>query len=138
MHAHKYNFKGDVTHGVWLEFFSYFYSNLIPSTPPLLCVQRVLPKCIHFACSFVFVPKLLPYYPFKCHLIHRFVKVRSHGPAVTLTLTNYIDEKSYSIDLVPAIKDKTWPEDADEWKARSRRGTRKTFCCFNWGRGENG
>ncbi|XP_067042666.1 cyclic GMP-AMP synthase-like receptor 1 isoform X2 [Acropora muricata] len=63
----------------------------------------------------------------------RFVKKSSHGPAVTLLLTND-DGKSYSIDLAPAIKDKTWPEDADEWKARSRRGTRKRFCCFNWGR----
>ncbi|XP_067042668.1 cyclic GMP-AMP synthase-like receptor 1 isoform X4 [Acropora muricata] len=50
----------------------------------------------------------------------RFVKKSSHGPAVTLLLTND-DGKSYSIDLAPAIKDKTWPEDADEWKARSRR-----------------
>ena len=88
--------------------------------------------CLFF-CIFAKISALLS----KCHLIHSRVKVRSHGPAVTLTLTNYIDEKSYSIDLVPAIKDKTWPEDADEWKARSRRGTRKTFCCFNWGRGEN-
>ena len=80
---------------------------------------------MHFASSFVFLPKLVPYYPFKCHLIRRFVKVRSHGPAVTLTLTNYRNGKSYSIDLVPAIKQKTWPEDANEWIARQRRGTRK-------------
>lgn len=107
--------------------FSYFYNYLIPGTPFLFCVHRVLPKCMHFASSFVFLPKLVPYYPFKCHLLRRFVKVRSHGPAVTLTLTNYKNEKSYSIDLVPAIKDKTWPEDADEWKASSPRGTRKHF-----------
>ena len=99
----------------------------------MLC-QRT-PKSIHFVRSFVFLPKLETCSPFKCHLMCRFVKKSSHGPAVTLLLKND-NGKSYSIDLALAIKDKTWPEDADEWKARSRRGTRKTFCCFSWGRGE--
>ena len=96
----------------------------------MLCVHRVSPKCMHFACSFVFLPKLETYQPFKCDLICRFVEVSSHGPAVTLLLTNYSNGKSYSIDLAPAIKDKTWPEDADEWKARSRKGRRKNSLLF--------
>lgn len=49
-----------------------------------------------------------------------FVEASSHGPAVKLLITNYSDGKSYSIDLVPAIKDKTWPEDANEWISRER------------------
>ncbi|XP_074639718.1 cyclic GMP-AMP synthase-like receptor 1 [Acropora palmata] len=49
-----------------------------------------------------------------------FVEASSHGPAVKLLITNYSDGKSYSIDLVPAIKDKTWPEDANEWISRQR------------------
>ena len=94
----------------------------------MLCPHT--PKTIHFVRSVVFLPKLETCSPFKCHLMCRFVKKSSQGPAVTLLLKND-DGKSYSIDLTLAIKDKTWPEDADEWKARSRRGTRKTFCCFN-------
>lgn len=50
----------------------------------------------------------------------RFVEVSSHGPAVKLLIKNYSDGKSYNIDLVPAIKDKTWPEDAYEWTFRER------------------
>ena len=76
--------------------------------------------CLFF-CIFAKISALLS----KSHLICRFVKVRSHGAAVTLTLINNSDGKSYSIDLVLAIKDKTWPEDAIEWIARQRRGTRK-------------
>ncbi|XP_068727274.1 uncharacterized protein [Montipora capricornis] len=52
----------------------------------------------------------------------RFVEVRSQGPAVTLIITNRMNGRKYSIDLTLAIKDKWWPEDADEWKGRSRRG----------------
>ncbi|XP_068671833.1 cyclic GMP-AMP synthase-like receptor 1 [Montipora foliosa] len=54
-----------------------------------------------------------------------FVQMTSpHGPAVTLIITNRMNGRVYSIDLtlVVAIKDKSWPEDADEWKERSRRG----------------
>ncbi|XP_067043837.1 cyclic GMP-AMP synthase-like receptor 1 isoform X2 [Acropora muricata] len=51
-----------------------------------------------------------------------FVEVSSNGPAVTLLLTNNRNGRKYSIDLTPVIKDKTWPEDADEWKSRSRGG----------------
>lgn len=76
------------------------------------------------ALSFVFLPKFETYKPFKYHLICRFVEVSSHGPAVKLLIKNYSDGKSYNIDLVPAIKDKTWPEDAYEWIFRER-GTRK-------------
>ncbi|XP_068762759.1 cyclic GMP-AMP synthase-like receptor 1 isoform X2 [Montipora capricornis] len=52
----------------------------------------------------------------------RFVEVRSQGPAVTLIITNRMNGRKYSIDLTLAIKDKSWPEDADEWKGRPRRG----------------
>ncbi|XP_015767425.1 PREDICTED: protein mab-21-like 2 [Acropora digitifera] len=51
----------------------------------------------------------------------RFVEVSSNGPAVTLILTNNRNRRRYSIDLTPVIKDKSWPEDADEWKSRSSR-----------------
>ncbi|XP_029192123.2 protein mab-21-like 2 [Acropora millepora] len=51
-----------------------------------------------------------------------FVEVSSNGPAVTLLLTNNRNGRRYSIDLTPVIKDKSWPEDADEWKSRSRGG----------------
>ena len=79
---------------------------------------------MHFACSVVFLPEIET----TIHLIViicRFVEVSSHGPAVTLLLTNSSDGKTYSIDLVPAIKDNSWPEDAIEWITRPRRGTRK-------------
>ena len=66
------------------------------------------------------------------------MEVSSHGPAVTLRLTNCSDGKSYDIDLVPTIKDKTWPEDANEWITRPRRGTRKRSLLFQSERGENG
>ncbi|XP_068671823.1 cyclic GMP-AMP synthase-like receptor 1 isoform X1 [Montipora foliosa] len=52
----------------------------------------------------------------------RFVEVRSQGPVVTLIITNRMNGRKYSIDLTLAIKDKSWPEDADEWRGRPRRG----------------
>lgn len=52
----------------------------------------------------------------------RWVDVRSQGPAVTLIMTNNNTGRKYSIDLTLAIKDKSWPDDADEWKTRSRNG----------------
>lgn len=52
----------------------------------------------------------------------------TNGPAITLLLTNNRNRRRYSIDLTPVIKDKSWPEDADEWKSRSRGGiTNKTL-----------
>ena len=54
-------------------------------------------------------------------LIFSFVEVRSQGPAVTLKIKR--NGREYiSIDLTLAIKDKSWPEDADEWKTRHRNG----------------
>lgn len=99
-------------------------------SPHVMCVHRVLPRCIHFACSFLFLPKFETYKPFKCHLICRFVKVSSHGPAVKLLITNYRDGKKYCVDLVPAIKDNTWPGDAIEWIQRQRKSTRKRSLLF--------
>ena len=64
----------------------------------------------------------------KLHFIYRSVEVSTNGPAVTLLLTNNTNGLRYSIDLTPVIKDESWPEDADEWKSRSRRGiTNKTL-----------
>ena len=97
-----------------------------------MCVHRVLPGCMHFACSFLFLPKFETYKPFKCHLICRFVEASSHGPAVKLLITNYRDGKSYAVDLVPAIENKNWPEDANEWISRER-GTRKKPLLFQSG-----
>lgn len=45
-----------------------------------------------------------------------------HGPAVTLEITNNRNGKVYSVDLTLGIKDKSWPEDADEWRTRNRQG----------------
>ena len=66
--------------------------------------------------------------------------MRSQGPAVTLIMTNNKTGRKYSIDLTLAIKDKSWPDDADEWKTRSRNGKIKGFFCFydkDSGSGEN-
>lgn len=52
----------------------------------------------------------------------RCIEVNTHGPAVTLEITNRNNRRKYSIDVVLAIKDKHWPDDADEWKDRVRRG----------------
>ncbi|XP_031548635.1 protein mab-21-like 2 [Actinia tenebrosa] len=46
------------------------------------------------------------------------IEVKSSGPAVTLKIT--VGCKMYSIDLTLAIKDESWPDDADEWKTRHR------------------
>ena len=48
------------------------------------------------------------------------IEVRSQGPAVTLKITR--NRKEYSVDLTLAIKDNTWPEDAEEWSTRQRNG----------------
>lgn len=48
------------------------------------------------------------------------VEVRSQGPAVTLKIIK--NETEYSVDLTLAIKDNTWPEDAEEWSTRRRNG----------------
>ena len=32
------------------------------------------------------------------------------------------NKREYSVDLTLAIKDKTWPEDAEEWSTRQRKG----------------
>ncbi|CAH3037531.1 unnamed protein product, partial [Pocillopora meandrina] len=49
----------------------------------------------------------------------RNVAVKSEGPAVTLKITS-TNKREYSIDLTLAIKEKTWPEDAEEWTTRCR------------------
>jgi hypothetical protein len=56
---------------------------------------------------------------FSCLFCSHCIEVRSSGPAVTLTITH---GNIYNIDLTLAIKDETWPDDAEEWKTRSRRG----------------
>ena len=48
------------------------------------------------------------------------IEVRSQGPAVTLKITR--NGKEYSVDLTLAIKDNTWPDDAEEWSTRRRSG----------------
>ena len=48
--------------------------------------------------------------------------VECHGPAVTIKITNK-SKREYSVDLTLAIKDKSWPDDAEEWKRRDRKGT---------------
>ena len=48
------------------------------------------------------------------------IELRSQGPAVTLKITR--NRKEYSVDLTLAIKDNTWPEDAEEWSTRQRNG----------------
>ena len=49
-----------------------------------------------------------------------YVQVRSQGPAVTLKIIT--NGREYSVDLTLAIKDNTWPEDAEEWITRRRNG----------------
>ena len=49
-----------------------------------------------------------------------YVQVRSQGPAVTLKII--YNRREYSVDLTLAIKDNTWPEDAEEWITRRRNG----------------
>lgn len=51
---------------------------------------------------------------------YRNVDVKSEGPAVTLKITE--QGREYSVDLTLAIKDYTWPEDAEEWQTRHRNG----------------
>ena len=48
-----------------------------------------------------------------------YVDARSQGPAVTLKITR--NGREYSVDLALAIKDKSWPEDAEEWPSRRDR-----------------
>ena len=39
-----------------------------------------------------------------------------------MTLKIIRNGREYSVDLTLAIKDNTWPEDADEWSTRGRNG----------------
>ena len=48
-----------------------------------------------------------------------YVDVRSQGPAVTLKIIS--NGREYSVDLALAIKDNTWPDDAEEWSTRQQR-----------------
>ncbi|XP_073246852.1 cyclic GMP-AMP synthase-like receptor 1 [Porites lutea] len=48
----------------------------------------------------------------------RFVAVKSHGPAITLYITNTNDGTKYSVDLTLAIKFIDWPDEAIEWITR--------------------
>ena len=40
---------------------------------------------------------------------------------MTLKITNYTNGREYSVDLTLAIKDRSWPEDAEEWPNRRDR-----------------
>ena len=51
---------------------------------------------------------------------NRFISQRGQGPAVTLKIDQ--DGKTYSIDMTLAIKDSSWPDDAEEWRKRTRHG----------------
>ena len=53
------------------------------------------------------------------------VTVRCQGPAVTITITNR-NGREYAVDLTLAIKHESWPEDAEEWRTRRRRGNVKS------------
>lgn len=54
--------------------------------------------------------------------------MKSEGPAVTLKITR--NRKEYSIDLTLAIKDNSWPEDAEKWRTRHRNGIVFTALLF--------
>ena len=47
---------------------------------------------------------------------------------MTLKITR--NGKEYSIDLTLAIKDNSWPEDAEEWRTRHRNGIVFTALLF--------
>ena len=47
---------------------------------------------------------------------------------MTLKITR--NRKEYSIDLTLAIKDNSWPEDAEEWRTRRRNGIVFTALLF--------
>ena len=51
---------------------------------------------------------------------NRFISQSSQGPAVTLKIKQH--GKTYSIDMALAIKDSSWPDDAEEWRKRTRHG----------------
>lgn len=51
----------------------------------------------------------------------RNVSVQSHGPAVTLKITNE-NGRVYSVDLTLAIKHWSWPKDAEEWRREHQNG----------------
>ena len=55
-------------------------------------------------------------------LISRFITVKSHGPAVTLQITNRYNGTAYTIDLTLAFKCIDWPREAHEWRMRCRSG----------------
>ena len=52
----------------------------------------------------------------------RCIDVQTHGPAATLQITDKNNGRVYSVDLVLVIKDKSWPEDAEGWRQRQRKG----------------
>lgn len=54
-------------------------------------------------------------------LPRRNVTVRLQGPAVTLKIINE-NGREYSVDLTLAIKNNSWPEVAEEWRRRDRKG----------------
>ena len=54
-------------------------------------------------------------------LSRRNVTIRLQGPAVTLKITNE-NGREYSVDLTLAIKNNSWPEAAEEWRRRDRKG----------------
>ena len=63
--------------------------------------------------------------------IFRFVAVKSHGPAITLYITNIDDGTKYSVDLTLAIKFVDWPDAAIEWI------TRRPGRCLGFSRGKH-
>lgn len=50
------------------------------------------------------------------------IDVETHGPAATLQITDTNNGRVYSVDLVLVIRDKSWPEDAEGWRQRQRKG----------------
>lgn len=62
--------------------------------------------------------------------ISRFITVKSHGPAVTLQITNRYNGTAYTIDLTLALKCFDWPREAHEWRMRCRSGKSVTLLLF--------
>ena len=62
--------------------------------------------------------------------ISRFITVKSHGPAVTLQITNRYNGTGYTIDLTLAFKCNDWPREAHEWRMRCRSGKSVTLLLF--------
>ena len=62
--------------------------------------------------------------------ISRLITVKSHGPAVTLQITNRYNGTAYTIDLTLAFKCIDWPREAHEWRMRCRSGKSVTLLLF--------